>query len=280
MRQAVGRGPEPRTATPDGSGGTVRGVRRRFRRRPTPAARWPRPADTDRTARPASRNRHCRGVRPPSTRPAAGHHTARHLRRNAAVAAGRRAARVRTLTGDAARVVDTCCPPRGQRTGRCPLAQRPAAMTVEAAAEGPQRFRPGGSMEPVTGHLTAAGRTLPGHPVRPHDDVAAQDRTPQAADGQSAACSLPLNRRSLRLVTTFSTSLKAGPAGGRLRRPSSAGCTTRPGRCTVLTAQTLHAAKGAGIGTPRGATKKLYRGGAEWAPLHSVFSSIPYCLSS
>jgi hypothetical protein len=144
MRQAVGRGPEPRTATPDGSGGTVRGVRRRFRRRPTPAARWPRPADTDRTARPASRNRHCRGVRPPSTRPAAGHHTARHLRRNAAVAAGRRAARVRTLTGDAARVVDTCCPQRGQRTGRCPLAQRPAAMTVEAAAEGPQRFRPGG----------------------------------------------------------------------------------------------------------------------------------------
>jgi hypothetical protein len=160
------------------------------------------------------------------------------------------------------------------------LAQRPAAMTVEAAAEGPQRFLPGGSMEPVTGHLTAAGRNLPGHPVRPHDDVAAQDRTPQAADGQSAACSLPLNRRSLRLVTTFSTSLEAGPAGGRLRRPSSAGCTTRPGRRTVPTAETLHAAKGAGIGTPRGATKKLYRGGAEWAPLHSVFSSIPYCLSS
>jgi hypothetical protein len=244
MRQAVGRGPEPRTATPDGSGGTVRGVRRRFRRRPTPAARWPRPADTDRTARPASRNRHCRGVRPPSTRPAAGHHTARHLRRNAAVAAGRRAARVRTLTGDAARAVDTCCPQRGQRTGRCPLAQRPAAMTVEAAAEGPQRFLPG------------------------------QDA---ASSGRSIRCLLAAAQPPLAPTRyNFLYILRGRPCG----RPPSAGCTTRPGRCTVLTAQTLHAAKGAGIGTPRGATKKLYRGGAEWAPLHSVFSSIPYCLSS
>jgi len=28
-------------------------------------------------------------------------------------------------------------------------------------------------MAPVAGHLTAAGRTLPGHPVRPQGDVAA-----------------------------------------------------------------------------------------------------------
>jgi len=69
-------------------------------------------------------------------------------------------------------------------------------------------------MEPVAGHLTAADRTLPGHPVRPQDDVAAQDRTPQAADGQSADRS-----GSLQLPLPF---LKAGPAGGRLRRPSSA----------------------------------------------------------
>jgi hypothetical protein len=41
-------------------------------------------------------------------------------------------------------------------------------------------------MEPVAGHLSAAGRTLPGHPVRPQDDLAAQDRMPEAADGQSA----------------------------------------------------------------------------------------------
>src|SRR5215217_6562603 len=68
-------------------------------------------------------------------------------------------------------------------------------------------------MEPVAGHLTAADRTLPGHPVRPQDDVAAQDRTPQAADGQSADRS-----GSLQLPLPF---LKAGPAGGRLRRPSS-----------------------------------------------------------
>jgi hypothetical protein len=66
------------------------------------------------------------------------------VRRSAAVAAGRCAAWVRTPTGDAARVADTCCPQRGQRTGRRPLAERPAAMPVEAAAEGPQRLRPGG----------------------------------------------------------------------------------------------------------------------------------------
>jgi hypothetical protein len=279
MRQAVGRGPEPRTATPDGSGGTVRGVRRRFRRRPTqrrgghgrrtPTAPHVRPAGTVTVGASAHRQP---ARLPDTTQPDIC--AATPPLQLAVVRTGSDADR-RCGTGrghllSAARPADR----------PVSLAQRPAAMTVEAAAEGPQRFLPGGSMEPVTGHLTAAGRNLPGHPVRPHDDVAAQDRTPQAADGQSAACSLPLNRRSLRLVTTFSTSLKAGPAGGRLRRPSSAGCTTRPGRRTVPTAQTLHAAKGAGIGTPRGATKKLYRGGAEWAPLHSVFSSIPYCLSS
>jgi hypothetical protein len=109
-----------------------------------PAVRWPRRADTDRTARPPSRNRHRRCVSADrSTRPAAGHHGGR-VRRSAAVAAGRCAAWVRTPTGDATRVADTWCPQRGQRTGRRPLAERPAAMPVEAAAEGPQRLRPGG----------------------------------------------------------------------------------------------------------------------------------------
>jgi hypothetical protein len=117
---------------------------RRFRRRPTPAARWPRRADTDRTARPPSRNRQPRCVSADrSTRPVAGHHGGR-VRRSAAVAAGRCAAWVRTPTGDATWVAGTCCPQRGQRTGRRPLAERLAAMPVEAAAEGPQRFHPDG----------------------------------------------------------------------------------------------------------------------------------------
>jgi len=119
------------------------GVRRRFRRRPTPAARWPRRVDTDCTARPPSRNRHRRCVRslvnspgwlrPRRTRPPQRSRCRWPL-----------CARVRTLTGGAAQAVDTDCPQRDRRTGRCPLAQRPADMTVEAAAEGPQRFRPGG----------------------------------------------------------------------------------------------------------------------------------------
>jgi hypothetical protein len=63
-------------------------------------------------------------------------------------------------------------------------------------------------MVPVAGHLTAAGHTLPKTPHPPLDDVAAQDRTPQAADGQSADRS-----GSLQLSLLF---LKAGPAA-RLR---------------------------------------------------------------
>ena len=248
MRQAVGRGPEPRTAPPDGSGGTVRGVRRRFRRRPTPAARWPRPADTDRTARPASRNRHCRGVRPPSTRPAAGHHTAGHLRRNAAVAAGRRAARVRTLS-------------RRCGTGRGHLlsAARPADRSVSTgtttsghdrrgcgrrAAAVPSRRQHG------TGYRTPDRSRS--HPAwTPCPPARRRGRT-----GQDAASSGRSIRRLLAAAQpplaptryNFLYILRGRPCG----RPPSAGCTTRPGRCTVLTAQTLHAAKGAGIGTPRG----------------------------
>jgi hypothetical protein len=54
------------------------GVRRRFRRRPTPAARWPRRADTDRTPHPPSRNGHRRCVRPPVNPP--GRRTPRRTR--------------------------------------------------------------------------------------------------------------------------------------------------------------------------------------------------------
>jgi hypothetical protein len=150
-------------------------------------------------------------VRRPSTRPAAGHHGGR-VRRSAAVAAGRCAAWVRTPTGDAARVADTCCPQRGQRTGRRPLAERPAAMPVEAAAEGPQRFHPDGGngigwRTPDRSRVAFCLDTPSARgTIWPH-------RTPQAADGQSADRSARYN---------FLYSSQGRPAGGRLRRPSSA----------------------------------------------------------
>jgi hypothetical protein len=71
-------------------------------------------------------------------------------------------------------------------------------------------------LTPVAGHLIAAGHTLPGHPVRPQGDLAALGQAAgSSGNGQSAARS-----GSLQLPLLF---LKAGPAGGRLRRPSSAG---------------------------------------------------------
>jgi hypothetical protein len=143
MRRAVRSVRNPRTATRT-TAAEPSGALPQVPPPSDPAARWPRRADTDRTARPPSRNRQCRCVcAHRSTRPAAGYHGGR-VRRSAAVAAGRCAAWVRTPTGDATRVADTCCPQRGQRTGRRPPAERPAAMPVEAAAEGPQRLRPGG----------------------------------------------------------------------------------------------------------------------------------------
>ena len=95
-------------------------------------------------------------------------------------------------------------------------------------------------MEPVAGHLTAADRTLPGHPVRPQDDVAAQDRTPQAADGQSVDGS-----GSLQLPLLF---LKAGQRAaaeplvrsfGKARTCAANGCDTqlsryKPAPCCYL----------------------------------------------
>ena len=134
--------------TPDSHPGRQRrnrpGPCRRFRRRPTPAARRPRRADIDRTTRPPSRNRQPRCVSADrSTRPVAGHHGGKrppqrsHCRWPLCVTGS-------DSDRDAARVANTCCPQSGQRTGRCPPAERPADMTVEAAAEGPRRLRPGG----------------------------------------------------------------------------------------------------------------------------------------
>ena len=180
MRQAVRRCPEPRTATTDGSAepsgvsaadsAAVRPQRRGGRGGRTPTAPHVRPAGTVLVGVSAHR----------STRPAAGRHGGR-VRASAAIVDGRCAARVGHPTGDAARVSDTRCPQRGRRTGRCPPAQRPADMTVEAAAEGPQRFAQAAVMAPVAGHLTAAGRTLPGHP--------SARRTTWPHTGQDAGCS-------------------------------------------------------------------------------------------
>jgi hypothetical protein len=136
-------GVRPRTATPDGSGGTVRGpaagsVAVRPQRRGvhggrTSTAPYVRPA---RTVSP--------DVSSPTGQPPGRRHHGGRVRRSAAIAYGRCASRVRTPTGHAARVADTCCPQHGSgpvaSTGRTT-----SGMTVEAAAEGPQRFRPGGS---------------------------------------------------------------------------------------------------------------------------------------
>jgi hypothetical protein len=135
MRQAVRRRPEIRTAAAEASGVSA-AVRPSGE---VAAAGGHRPHRMSAEPEPSSSV----GVRSPVTPGAAGHRGGR-VRRSAAVADGRRAARGRTLTGDAARVADTRCPQTGHRTGRCPPAERPADMTVEAAAEGPQRFRPDG----------------------------------------------------------------------------------------------------------------------------------------
>jgi hypothetical protein len=170
---------------------------RRFRRRPTPAARRPRRADIDRTTRPPSRNRQPRCVSADrSTRPVAGHHGGKrppqrsHCRWPLCVTGS-------DTDRDAARVANTCCPQSGQRTGRCPPAERPADMTVEAAAEGPQRFRPGGGNG--TGCRTPdRSRSHPAWTPRP--PAGRRGRT-----GQDAASSGRSIRRSFRLVTTSST---------------------------------------------------------------------------
>jgi hypothetical protein len=171
----------------DGSGGTVRGPaagsaavrpqRRGGHDGPTPTAPHVRPAGT---VSPMC-------LRRPVNPSIAGHHGGR-VRRSAAVAAGRCAAWVRTPTGDATRVADTpavrsaASGPVGVQWQNdqqpCPsrLRQKGRSGCVQAAV-----------MEPVGGHLTAAERHpawTPRPPIRQRGRT--QDRTPQAADGQSA----------------------------------------------------------------------------------------------
>jgi hypothetical protein len=122
-----------------------------------------------------------------------------------------------------------------QRTGRvhwqndqqpCPssLRQKGRSGCVQAAV-----------MEPVGGHLTAAGRHpawTPRPPIRQRGRT--QDRTPQAADGQSAdgsdSLQLPLlsSRPALRAAACGG---RPRPAGRRLVVPP------RPGSATVIRGQ-------------------------------------------
>jgi hypothetical protein len=157
------------------------------------------------TARtPPSWNHPRRCVRPPVHSPGCWTPRRTRVRPSAAIADGR----------CAARVSDTRCPQRGRRTGRCPQAQRPADMTVEAAAEGPQRFSPGGGNGTGCRTPDRSGSHPPWTPRPPAGRRGrTQDRTPEAADGQSADRS-----GSLQPSLHF---LKVGPAGGHLRRPSS-----------------------------------------------------------
>ena len=218
MRRAVRRCPTSRTATTDGSGGTVRGPaagsaavrpqRRGGRGGPTPTAHV-RPAGTvspdvspptGQPVRPRDTTADASAAAPPLqlavVRHGSGHRPAmRH---------GSRTPAVRSAASGPVGVHwqndQQPCPSRLRQKGR--------SGCVQAAV-----------MEPVGGHLTAAGRHpawTPRPPIRQRGRT--QDRTPQAADGQSADRS-----DSLQPPLLF---LKAGPAGG-LRPPSGPAATRR-----------------------------------------------------
>jgi hypothetical protein len=200
---------------PNGSGGTSRGGRRRFRRRPTQrrgghAGRTPTASHVD---QPEPSPSGC----PP--------------------------------TGPLARLLDTTADARPPQRSHCrwplcgtcvghPLSAAGGPVAVHRRTDQrtwpsrPRQKDPRGSAQaavlaPVAGHLTAAGPTLPGHPVRPQDDLAAHrtGRRKQRTVNPPVGHSLSTTARSdlLQLPLLF---LKAGPAGGRLRRPSSAGSTS------------------------------------------------------
>jgi hypothetical protein len=173
-----------------------------------PAARWPCRADTDRIARRPAGTVTVGVSAHRSTRPAAGHH------------GGRASAPTQPLQMAVVRHVCRTPAVRSGRTGRCPPADRPADMAVEAAAEGPQGFRPGGGTGTGCRTPDRSGSHPPWTPRPPAGRPGrTQDRTPEAADGQSAGWSLPLNYRSLRLVTTSSTLPQGRPCG---RPPTAA----------------------------------------------------------
>jgi hypothetical protein len=179
MRRAVrgvgNLGQQPRTAAAE----TVRGVRRRFRRRPTPAARWPL---VGRHRPLARRNRPRRCVRPPIHSPGCW-----TPRRTPPPQHGH----CRWPLCGTGRTPDRRC---GSCGGHPLSAARPADRSestgTTTSGHNPSRLRQKGRsgsaqaavMAPVAGRLTAAGRTRPPAGRRGHTP----DRTPEAADGQSA----------------------------------------------------------------------------------------------
>ena len=192
------QGPEPRTAIPDGSGGTVQGCPPQVPPPSDPSGEVVTPGG-QRSRRTSAEPEPSSSVCPPTgpSRPAANTAAdapaAAPLLQMAAVGTGRRH-RLSTA--------------RGRRAGRCPPAQRPADMSVAAAAEGPQRFRPGGG--DGTGCRT---------PPPPAGRSRTPDRTPEAADGQSAAGSGYL----------YSSSRPAWRAAACGRRPRPAAPPPVPG---------------------------------------------------
>jgi hypothetical protein len=235
MRRAVRRCPTSRTATTDGSGGTVRGPaagsaavrpqRRGGRGGPTPTAPHVRPAGTvspdvspptGQPVRSPDTTADASAAAPPLqlavVRHGSGHRPAmRH---------GSRTPAVRSAASGPVGVHwqndQQPCPSRLRQKGR--------SGCVQAAV-----------MEPVGGHLTAAGRHpawTPRPPIRQRGRT--QDRTPQAADGQSAdgfdSLQLPLlsSRPALRAAACGG---RPRPAGRRLVVPP------RPGSATVIRGQ-------------------------------------------
>jgi hypothetical protein len=81
-------------------------------------------------------------------------------------------------------------------------------MTVETAAEGLQRFRPGGGYRTGYRHLTAAGHTVPDTPVRQQGDVATH-RT---------------GRRKQRTVNPLTAPTRYNFLCSPSRRPAKAAC--------------------------------------------------------
>jgi hypothetical protein len=187
--------------------------------------------------------------------------TAPHVRPTGTVSAG-----VCAPTGQPVRSPDTtadasaAAPPLQLAVVRHGPGHRPAMLNgsrtpaVRSAASGPvgvhwqndqqpcpSRLRQKGRsgcvqaavMEPVGGHLTAAGRHPARTPVRPQDDLPAQDRTPQAADGQSAEDS-----GSLQLPLLCSRpALRAPPARQRPEGHWHVGLTPHRGQRRSLAAR-------------------------------------------
>jgi hypothetical protein len=187
-----------------------------------PAARWPRRADTDRTARPPSRNRHRR-----------------------CVSADRQPARPPDTTADAS----AAAPPLQLAVVRHGSGHRPAMRHgsrtpgVRSAASGPvgvhwqndqrpcpSRLRQKGRsgcvqaavMEPVGGHLTAAGWHSAWTPRPP---AGRSGRTGQDAASSRTVNPLMVPARYNFLYSSSRPALRAAACGGRprpaaRRRPS------------------------------------------------------------